>query len=173
MNGYYEAIHTTVVSDRFRDVIGDGRSPPAGKQGHKCCGGCCDTRRAVIIVNTVNAIMISMSIISIYLLKEVYNEPNYYHGFGNAGIYRTISVLRIFICIIGIIGALYYKIHMIGFTVMMYLLDAIMNFIGFNPMYSIVSLLFAYPHFFLMSEIKNDIMTPDNYHNEEHSCCCI
>ena len=30
------------------------------KQGHKCCGGCCDMRRAVIIVNIVNICLMGL-----------------------------------------------------------------------------------------------------------------
>lgn len=73
----------------------------------------------------------------------------------------------------GIIGAWKYKIYMVGFTLMMYLLDAAMAILGLNPSHAIISLLFAYPHFYLMREIQQGIMTEENYPNEEHSCCCV
>lgn len=55
------------LNDSVNDVSTDGllRQDGAGgsyhtgpKLGHMCCGGCCDMRRAVIIVNIVNASLV-------------------------------------------------------------------------------------------------------------------
>jgi hypothetical protein len=34
-------------------------------------------------------------------------------------------------------------------------------------------LLFAYPHFVLLSEIRRGIMSDETYKSERHSCCCV
>jgi hypothetical protein len=161
------------VPDPLKPVLGTSRDPSSTKQGHQCCGGVCDVRRAVIVVNLINATLITIAMISISFTKYMYNE-NYHGYYGINGIERTLSVLRIMTSVVGILGALYYKIYLVGFAGTMYAVDSILALLGFNLFpHLIISLLFAYPHYFLMKEMNNGIMTEENYHNEEHSCCCI
>ena len=43
-----------------------GQENGAGvKQGHKCCGGCCDMRRAVIIVDLVNMCLVGFQLMAV------------------------------------------------------------------------------------------------------------
>lgn len=121
----------------------------------------------------MNATTITIAMISISFTKHLYNESSY-HYYGMNGIERTLCVLRIISSIIGIIGAIYYKIYFVGFAATMYMVDTILAILGFNYINFIIGLLFVYPHYFLMKELDNGIITEENYYtNEEHSCCCI
>lgn len=172
-NNYYKQVEDAMkpVQDALRPVlvVGTSRDAPTQKQGHKSYGGCCDTRRAVIIVNSINLFLIIINFLSLYIFSGSYNNNPY----ANRNVIHTMQLVRIIVCIIGILGSMYYKVYMIGLAAMMYILDALMNLIGFNIIHLIISALFAYPHFFLMQEIKDNIMTVENYPNEEHSCCCV
>jgi hypothetical protein len=39
------------------------------KRGHKCCGGCCDVRRAVIVVNCIVGGLALLNILEVFALK--------------------------------------------------------------------------------------------------------
>ena len=65
-----DGIHGTEVEEG--QVMG---MPARTKQGHMCCGGCCDMRRATMIVNYINigmcsAISTSQYYLSIYSIYQ-------------------------------------------------------------------------------------------------------
>eukprot|EP00529_Nitzschia_sp_RCC80_P037167 CAMPEP_0113465208 /NCGR_PEP_ID=MMETSP0014_2-20120614/13617_1 /TAXON_ID=2857 /ORGANISM="Nitzschia sp." /LENGTH=150 /DNA_ID=CAMNT_0000357351 /DNA_START=116 /DNA_END=565 /DNA_ORIENTATION=- /assembly_acc=CAM_ASM_000159 len=47
------------------------------KRGHICCGCCCDTRMAVIVMNIINIIMVTMGLISLSLLATDQVQAQY------------------------------------------------------------------------------------------------
>jgi hypothetical protein len=217
------------------------------KQGHRCCGGCCDVRRAVIIVNMVNVVMLLMSIEGILVVETSIEAKNQLHDdwfasmkyqddwfatmkvrddwfgnmtfqddwFGNTtfqgdwyqgdwfqsllydmefdeevsmwsddrfshlpfgqlvAAFISALVVQIVICLIGITGAFLYSKCMVGVAAAFYCVQVFIYAALFNPLGVMTMALFAYPHFFLIKEIDQGIMTKQNYPNERMSCCCV
>lgn len=173
------------VPDVAKPVVGTSRDAPDQKQGHKCCAGCCDVRRAVIIVNIINLIFGTLAFVGILVGRSMLNNPEQYQDAGVdeeviASIQSIpfvaaiiISIIRLLITIGGIMGAIQYNYILVAVCGIAYVLDTVMALVGLNFLGALISGLFAYPHFFLTQEIKQGIMTKENYHNVEHSCCCV
>ena len=47
-----------------------GDSSEKIKQGHNCCGGCCDVRRATIVVNLVNLGLVGLQVMTLISVKN-------------------------------------------------------------------------------------------------------
>ena len=157
----------------------------AVKQGHSCCGCCCDTRRAVIIVNLImicfNVLSTLILITGIDLLVEGAAQAD------DDTVKNTATELKVFpevlfviwVClqilfnVLGILGAINYSKWMIVATLLGYILSFIGNLLELNLAGMILSGFFAYPHYFFLSEMHFLIMTPDNYPNEVQSCFCV
>ena len=133
---------------------GDGR-----KLGHNCCGGCCDVRRAVVIVNIINAVLLILGLGSEVTLPII--------------VFLVIQTVRILLSVAGIVGAVKFNQVGVGLAMFGYVFDAVMALLGFNLLGLLFPLMFAYPHGFLIKEIRAGIMTKENYASEEHSCCCV
>lgn len=74
---------------------------------------------------------------------------------------------------IGIAGGYYYNIYMTGIAAAAYCFDVLLSLIQFNLGGVLYGAFFAYPHFFLIKEIRAGTMSKENYANEEMSCCCV
>ena len=160
---------------------GDGR-----KLGHKCCGGCCDVRRAVIIVNIINAVLLTLSLSSAVLMHKASGQMNVegmdddsflaaleeFNNFPIGG-FLAIQTVKILLSVAGILGAVQFNQVGVGLAMFGYLFDAAMALVGFNLLGLLFPLMFAYPHGFLIKEIRAGIMTKRNYASEEYSCCCV
>ena len=86
----------------------------------------------------------------------------------------AILAVQIVIGAFGIAGALQYSKCMVGVAGVMHCVKAVIYAVFFvDPLGVITMTLFAYPHFFLISEIDQGIMTKQNYPNEKRSCCCV
>jgi hypothetical protein len=151
------------------------------KQGHVCCGCCCDVRRAVIIVNTLNGILLFGGLIFVLIEKwqstdgttvriplRITDHPIQYN------IMISISIVFGCISIIGIYGAMKLRIWMISLAATMYLIDTITGLINLDQQWDgvLIALLFFYPHLMLIREIRKGIISYDTYRSrEEYSCC--
>ena len=159
------------------------------KQGHSCCGGCCDMRRAVIAVNGVMCGFIIMSLMDVLgsrqvILQHIANNTTIYNDDMiqesteswalqmNVPAFIGMKVLQIFCTIAGIIGAIQYNLYGVGLAVIMYTCQIIFGFLTLNP-FILVQAFFLYPHIFFIKENNKGIMTKENYHNEKQSCCCV
>ena len=62
----------------FENVSPSANSPLIRheKQGHNCCGGCCDVRRAVSIVNLINAVLLLIGIAGVLAAKKAIEINN-------------------------------------------------------------------------------------------------
>mmetsp|Transcript_4345 Transcript_4345/g.6617 ORF Transcript_4345/g.6617 Transcript_4345/m.6617 type:complete len:173 (-) Transcript_4345:162-680(-) len=153
----------------------------SSKEGHSCCGGCCDMRRATIIVNIIT-IILSMIVIVFVIERIVLLDRLYYDN--TAKMFEVVKgisnpVLIFILCAysvclaIGISGAISYNKNFVVVSLIAYCVKcgiaAYMN----DPMVVITQALFAYPNAVLVKEIKDGIMTPHNYENEKQSCCCV
>lgn len=131
------------------------------KQGHKCCGGCCDMRRAVIIVNIVNASLLLLGIFGLLALVRI--DPSTFDddelkqslsSIDNAsvGILIAISAVKVLLNCAGIVGALRYNIYLVGACAAVYCMETATALFFVNIPNLVYSALFAYPHFFFIRE---------------------
>lgn len=164
------------------------------KQGRSCCGGCCDMRRAVIIVNSVSVVILLFGFLEIIGGREWakisigsnstdFDDPTQAAMEQLADInigWVIVSVLaKVIVSFVGIFGALYFNIYMVGVAGLMYGAQALYFFITIFAVSPVVignvilAACFAYPHYFFIQESRNGSMTKANYPNEKQSCCCV
>eukprot|EP00542_Grammatophora_oceanica_P018879 CAMPEP_0194048950 /NCGR_PEP_ID=MMETSP0009_2-20130614/29105_1 /TAXON_ID=210454 /ORGANISM="Grammatophora oceanica, Strain CCMP 410" /LENGTH=155 /DNA_ID=CAMNT_0038694985 /DNA_START=87 /DNA_END=554 /DNA_ORIENTATION=+ len=138
--------------------------PSAFKQGHKCCGGCCDVRRAVIIVNIINAFVSLFVIIELIFYdqliesgKNVYSEDmqnslekmsDQVHHMEGALI--GLMVVRLFGSLAGIYGGMTFSWPLVAASMGVYALVAAPDILMFGVVGGpLLDGLFAYPHYYL------------------------
>lgn len=185
----YNAVDVSGVNGVGGYVVINKISTEKTKRGHICCKKCCDVRRAVIILNLINIAFIIGCILSLYGLKYIWNNPEEYSNETDDQSFQTtldtiekipyhwimfVSIIHIGISWIGIVGAFNYKVYMIGFAALMYIFDVVLSICQWKFLAAFIAALFAYPHLYLMQEIKHGIMSQESYKsNEEYSCCCV
>jgi hypothetical protein len=156
------------------------------KKGHICCGYCCDVRRAVIILNLLN---ILLSVLWLALFTAGYDiiensalNPDADDAIKEeAALLKTLpmglliflGLLQICCYAVGIMGAIHFDRRMLKVAIGWYAMSLFANLVQFQVLSAIATLLFIYPLYYLDKEIKENIMTPENYPNEVQSCCCI
>jgi hypothetical protein len=155
------------------------------KQGHSCCGCCCDTRRAVIIVNLVmlcfNLLTAVSFIAGVELMEAVASQADDDQVIEAGkelqsipvGLFVALTILQAVFYVFGIMGAINYTKWMIICAIVGYVLSFAVQLFQLNLLGMFLSGVFAYPHFFFLSEMNKNIMTPENYPNEVQSCCCV
>jgi hypothetical protein len=152
------------------------------RQGHVCCGCCCDTRRAVIIVNIVDiclkALSVAlMSMVSNYVDKN-YDDDYLKKQWDSEQLSVVLGVIMMALitlafCGLGIYGALKYNKSMVIAAGVWHCINVFLSLKRHDMGGIIMAACFAYPHFVFSEEITNGIMTEENYPNEIHSCCCV
>jgi hypothetical protein len=152
------------------------------KRGHKCCGGCCDVRRAVIIVNFVSIGIAVMGLMGIATLTQM-DVTNFdddtvqsaFTGLDNTsmGALGAIISFRMTFNVMGIYGAIHYRQYYVGAALVAFILSTFMSLWNLEIVGVVMSSLFAYPHFFLIKEIRSGIMSVNTYPIEKQSCCCV
>jgi hypothetical protein len=98
---------------------------------------------------------------------ESWDDKRVYLGIGQA-------VIQIICQSFGIYGAISFGPYL-GVSFVSYIATAIYEVMpptGNIPA-ALLYVLFACPHFFLIKEIEEGIMTEQNYPNEKYSCCCV
>jgi fumarate reductase subunit C len=182
-------------------AIAQVASPP--KQGAKCCGFCCDYRRAVIIVNIVIIILEFILIITL----TTYGVGFYYQGVSSeaweehletcAIVEIICSIVSIALSSAAIAGAVKYNMFLVGANGVWLIVGYIIALIsvlnacntwnveypysyyecqvnGFAILVSlVVAGLWAYPHVGFIHEVRKGIMSENTYSREEYSCCCV
>ena len=156
------------------------------KQGHSCCGGCCDMRRAVIIVDIISVVFVALGLLTftvgVQILSNLPTDPNNPTsgeeiqktvGSIPIGLVIAMGVVKILCYVVGIQGAISFTSWMVQVALVCYVIDFFLNAWQFNIFGMVLIAFFAYPHYFLVQEMKSGIMTPDNYPNEVQSCCCV
>ena len=184
--GYQLAQPVVVQGHAYADVSkGEGTFPliPGQKRGHKCCGGCCDVRRAVIIVDAVNIMVLAFGLASMLAIKKTAATMEFtddktsdaMDAIANLPLGTLIAacVVPMVTHSIGIVGALMYNKWMVGFAGVAYCVMMIIDALAFNIVGLICKGFSAYPHYFLVKEIHQGTMTKENYPNEVMSCCCV
>lgn len=147
------------------------------KQGHSCCGGCCDVRRAVIAIDLVMIITLLVEIFGVLTFSaqqpleddELQAALDKMHG----GIGIFLFVLEITLLSVAIWGAVIFSAPKVAVGLFVFGIGCVLSMLQFNLPAVLMSGLFAYPHYFLYTEISSGIMSEENYYNEEQSCCCV
>lgn len=153
------------------------------KQGHSCCLGCCDVRRAVICVNMM---MITFLLMDLFvLLRFSMAEKRQQFSFvDDDELQKTVRhmsngptiflfIVEIVLLVITIIGALTFSSLKVVIGLVVYGIGFISSIFRFNLPAIVLMACFAYPHYYLYMEIESGIMSAENYFNEEQSCCCV
>lgn len=167
--------------------------PNESKKGSKCCGQCCDMRRAVIIINIINIILgvvtIAVNVSNAAFLTIGIEDDRIKDDFDSVltdGIIIASVGLAVFI--ITLWGAMKYNIFAVGLGALYicaaFVANTVLTIQFFNSymvpvptptlvVSGVISALFLYPHVGLILELNNGIMTPETYPREEMSCCCV
>jgi hypothetical protein len=166
----------------------DATAMRTGKQGHAFFGGCCDVRRAVIIVNIISASFAFIGLVTMGSFMAAtsasssvtYDDDEVQEAmaaFNEASLSMGVAIALIAIRMIanglGIYGAVTYNIWLVGVSLLVYCFDFVMGAVTGNLIGLLMAALFAYPHFFFIKEVRSGIMSEANYVNEKQSCCCV
>ena len=176
----------TIEGEEIEVLSGDNSSTPMmnnydtldQKQGHICCGCCCDVRRGSIIVDIISIVTLIVDIIALFAISTI-DDADDDHIQQALEDLNPLSLTVIFVSEIFLLGGAIWgaiqfspSLVLVGFIV--YAIGGIMSMLSFNFIGIITNLLFAYPHWFLYQEIKTGIMSSSNYYYiEEQSCCCV
>ncbi|CAB9501754.1 expressed unknown protein [Seminavis robusta] len=176
-------------SPAFRDV------PSNERRGHSCFGCLCDMRRAVIACNAVSLVFALVEIVAAITLLALYEELETknddqdgtvgassveWFRFNNHEMSKTIlgialgfGLLSTVFFSLGIRGAKQYDTSLVGSALFYYCVNVIANLILLSPLGVLFAGLAVYPHIMLYLELRNGIMSEENYINERNTCCLV
>ena len=171
------------------------------KQGSKCCGCCCDYRRAVIILNILYIIYGIISVIVNTAAARTaggvdFDDDGLYDIVEDT--YRQQAILAgvgLFTSIVALAGANRYNIHMVGFNILYLIVSFIATIVLTNEAFNtleedyngdediprpaltfviqgLVLCIVIYPHVGFIYEVKAGILSAETYPREATSCCC-
>mmetsp|Transcript_27838 Transcript_27838/g.78004 ORF Transcript_27838/g.78004 Transcript_27838/m.78004 type:complete len:180 (-) Transcript_27838:194-733(-) len=159
---------------------------PGVKRGHMCCGGCCDVRRAAIIVNIImlcimalGTLTIAAGLIMIKTVAEDADDDDVKQAATQldglpVGLPVVIMLIQMAGSACGIFGALNYNANLVMVAFVFHCIYTIFALARPNTIPDVIlGAFFAYPHWFLYKEIKDGTMSPESYVNERASCCCV
>lgn len=172
------------------------------KQGSKCCGCCCDFRRAVIVMGIIGLVFAAINLI-LYLTgaaimgdlrTDCHYDDDVWDDFCaqvNAGTYSVaavviIGVVQVLFYIFQIVAAIKYNVCMLATVIVVNLVWFVLaivqvfrgpalstaNIVSSIVIYVIFIALEIYPTAGLLKEIKAGTMSKETYPREAYSCCC-
>eukprot|EP00980_Cylindrotheca_fusiformis_P021871 scaffold8707_cov69-Cylindrotheca_fusiformis.AAC.1 len=158
------------------------RIPP---KSHTCCGCCCDTRRAVIIVNIISLSFAALSVFTLSMLASNRGANNFdddeiqdaFDAIGGStafgigiGIAIGIAVVGMICYACGIYGA--YKFHKVFIIIaaVWHSANFILNIVSLNVGGAVMTGFFLYPHVVFYQEVSKGIMSPASYPQEQQCC---
>jgi hypothetical protein len=154
----------------------------SGRRGQLFLGFCCDMRRAVLIVNFVYIAYI-MTTLGVFCIGSDHVTENWeddtaikeWNKYSDifVGAVIVFAIVAVAFAAMGLFGALRYSKCLVMTAAIWYCIIGCLSVLGFNVLGIFMSALFAYPHFVFAQELKQGIMTEENYRNEVHSCCCV
>lgn len=178
----------------------DAPPPAEPKVGGKCCGCCCDYRRATFVVDILVCVFNVLAVLILVSYGGIYYDDN----FGDNDVPYNILAIEAVLCTItviaggiGIYGSLQYNVYAVGFTGVWLLLNwmaSLIDSIAFCAAFEdepddyrtyecrvspegvtlsfFIVVGFIYPHVLFIKEVIQGILTKDNYSREKYSCCC-
>lgn len=152
------------------------------KQSHVCCGCCCDTRRAVIVVNIISLSFATLAILSIAMMSSERYAANFdddevlavLSELDGAAVGMTIgyAALGMLFNVLGIFGAMKFQPLAVLMAGIWYFVDIIRSVLFFDLVSAIIAGCFAYPHIVLFQEIRKGVIGRENYTAEQQCCTC-
>ena len=140
-------------------------------------------RRAVIIVNIVNACIVGLAMMGSLATRNLANADLYdddemaalLQDYKDQPIGAAMAIMgaQILASLCGITGGIKFHVPLTAISAVAYVVYLVMDLIHFNVGGIIYHGLFLYPHVFFIQEVRNGIMTESNYPNEKQSCCCV
>jgi len=151
---------------------------PNARRAHICCG--CDTRNAVFVVDSISICFYVFATVSFSLLfGDTFNYDDDHvqsvmEALDDAKIGFTISVFVIGIIssVIGICGAKFFNKVAIAVGGIWFAFETIRSLCLLDIAGAVLAAGFCYPHAVFYYEMKNGIMSPENYPNEKVCCDC-
>jgi hypothetical protein len=154
------------------------------QRSHSCCRCCCDTRRAVIVVNIISMTFAALAVLSVSILTndqyaaqfdddEVQAALDEMDG-AALGITIGVAVIGMICNAFGIFGA--YKFHKISTVIagLWYFAECIRACYFYDLPSLVMAAFFLYPHVVFYQEVSKGIMSPASYPQEQRSCnCCV
>jgi hypothetical protein len=172
---YYKTNESAGVYYKDGDVpqASEAVTTESAGRGHIFCGFCCDMRRAVIIVNTVNISLVILSSLLILVFSLHFDFDGEDIRAPSIQEVIRISLPAVILSGFGITGALKFKYWMIVLVGFYYGFMVLLDMIILDIPGVVRGGLFCYPHVILSQEIDKGIMSEENYPNAKHSCCCV
>jgi hypothetical protein len=124
-------------------------------------------RRATIIVNIVMIILTALHLVVLNIPLDGDDSPTFPVPLGCS---ITLAVVAYGL---GIYGALIFMPWMVLVSLLSYTVLFVMSAIQGDIWTLCFAGFFAYPHVVFLKELKEGIMSLDNYDNEIQSCCCV
>jgi hypothetical protein len=170
------------------------------KVGHRCCGCCCDSRRAVIIVEIIFGMVFNgIAILLAFSAANVANntvaalDDDSYDSLvadvnRAAAVSSSIYGVGMVVSLIVIYGAVSYRSSLVALGIVWTVVQTVIGIVfqakaytdyGYSyPIYDAVmrigvSGLLIYPLAIFIHEVKRGVMSKETYPREEHSCCCV
>jgi hypothetical protein len=169
-----------VQGDEYVPMHQPGKMAP--KQSHACCGCCCDTRRAVIVVNLISLVFASLAILSIAMITSDQYAAQIdddamlaaLDEMDGAKVGMTIGFasLGIMCNTLGIYGATRFSQWAVMIAGSWYVVELVRSLVYLDFGGAIMSGFFAYPHVIFWQEMRNGVMTSMTYSEEEQCCTC-
>jgi hypothetical protein len=173
MSSDYGSVPTNSSDENQHGAVAEIRN----KQGHSCCLGCCDVRRAVIIVDLIMICFLLIDIFGIISLsrQEPYDDDELQSAVESihGGIGIAVFLFEIVLLVVAVRGAITFSVPMVTVGLAVFGLGFIASLFQFNLPGMVITGFFAYPHYYLRYEIKAGIISAETYINEEQSCCCV
>jgi len=180
--------------DRY-DMLVSAEVAAAGRmglaQGHRCCGrngsGCCDMRRAVVIVNAVDIAICLFYALYFAIAAEVVEETpdDAYDRSGTTKdevewmvvkmehVFIILSAVKIPLNSCGIYGAVKFQYRPVAVALVAYSIQVFFHAVTMNIGGFFLAGFFLYPHVLFLRELKSGVMSEMNYPTEKFSCCCV
>ncbi|KAL3934147.1 MAG: hypothetical protein SGBAC_010069 [Bacillariaceae sp.] len=164
-------------------------TPVAGEQ-HLYCNYCCDTRRAVLVVNIVSIVINLVVLLVVNVgFNFIINNPdevekdmteeekaNLEEALHSGYLEMVEAMTDAFLVLAmgmhacGIYGALKFKKWAVATAGSAYAISFILHLMGGSFFNVILAGALGYPHYFFMKEMNQGIMSDYNYHNVAHCC---
>ena len=140
----------------------------------------CDTRNAVIVVNSLGVAFYTLMVISFSLL---YGDTIDYDDDQVQGVMdrldNTKTGITLATFIVGLVctsaalyGGVKFNKAAISIGALWYLLEALRGIFVFDPIAMGIAIGFSYPHAVFYHELKSGVMSPQNYEKEKVCCDC-
>jgi hypothetical protein len=163
---------------------------PGARQNHLYFNYCCDCRRAVLVINIISVVINIVNIVLVNVgMNYMFQHPEdmesqmsaedaaKFDAIVKSGKIQMIEalmdafiVIAIGLHVCGIYGALKFKKWGIVTGGSAYIVNGVFGLLRFDIPKMILAGVMGYPHYFLVKEINEGIMTDYNYHNV--AACC-